>query len=116
MSAFQQQKVEASLEAYLIRAKETLKQKQLINPKPLKRHMKTIQDEMLEEEEEDDNIPLAAVAEKGTHESADLRPVRTAKSKANQNLVRKFSVFLLEFSNFLSQLVERNSDERKNAK
>ena len=67
--------------------------------------MKTIQDEMLEEEEEDDNIPLAAVAEKGTHESADLRPVRTAKSKANQNLVRKFSVFLLEFSNSSRRLL-----------
>lgn len=74
-----------------MRAKETLGQKHAINPKPLKRFMKTIADES-EDSENEDSVPLAALAATGKDVSLEadkeLRPMRTAKSKANQNLVR----------------------------
>lgn len=86
------QNVESKLQSYLERAKDTLVQKQIAIPKPAKRLMRTIQDE--DEEDEIEPEPAkAAVSEQRISEvrvstGKILRPVRTAKDKANKNLVR----------------------------
>lgn len=88
--------MEQSLEAYLARAKVVLQQKNIINPKPLKRLMRKIQDE----DEEEEQVGAAAVEEElvtartlssetqsFNDNSKELRPVRSAKAKAAGNLV-----------------------------
>lgn len=87
------QNVENKLQSYLTRAKDTLVLKQIAIPKPAKRPMRTIQDE--DEEDEIEPEPARVVVPERTssqlRDSTDkiLRPVRTAKSKASKNLVRK---------------------------
>lgn len=69
------------LEAYLDRAKKTLSQKHIINPKPTKKFMKAIRDE--------DETDEGSFVRDGSGSEKDLRPVRTAKAKANKHLVNK---------------------------
>lgn len=81
--------------------------------------MKTIADES--EESGEDSLPLASLISTEKEAAADtekeLRPVRTAKSKANQNLVSlKFRLlWSIGKFKFSFQIVEGNSDERENA-
>lgn len=81
--------MENKLQSYLARAKDTLVQKQIAIPKPAKRPMRTIQDE--DEEDEDEPVKAAVSKQRSSQlrVSADkiLRQVRTAKDKANKNLV-----------------------------
>lgn len=102
------QNAEKSLQAYLTKAKNTLTSRQILNPNPAKRFMRTIPDESESDEEKDDDelskvngsvvkVPAAKKYSKdlqktssleNTNESSnDLRPIRSAKSKANLNLV-----------------------------
>lgn len=83
--------MENKLQSYLTRAKNTLEQKQISIPKPAKRPMRTIQDENEEDEIESEPFKAAAGPEQPRVSSdKTLRPVRTAKVKANQNLVSFF--------------------------
>lgn len=89
---FYRQTIENKLQSYLTRAKETLVLKQIAIPKPAKRPMRTIQDE-----DEETETVVSAVPERRSselRESIDkvLRPSRTAKVKANSNLVNKTSI------------------------
>ena len=61
-------------------------QKQIAIPKPAKRPMRTIQDEA-EEEESEPLVIERKSSELSVSEDKVLRPTRTAKAKANLNLV-----------------------------
>lgn len=93
--------MEESLQAYVIRAKETLAHKNL-NPKPVKRFMKTIPDDESEEEEESAGKQVSSTSI--SSQASELRPLRTAKVKANKNLVSNDHVEkkFLNYSFFLS--------------
>lgn len=87
------QNVENKLQSYLTRAKDTLVQRQIVIPKPAKRPMRKIQESSEDEEDEIEQEPAkVAVPERTSSHlrvSSEkiLRPVRTAKVKANKNLV-----------------------------
>jgi hypothetical protein len=87
------QNVESKLQSYLERAKDTLVQKQVAIPKPAKRLMRTIQDEDEEDEIEPEPAKATVPEQRSSQLRASsekiLRPVRTAKVKANKNLVRR---------------------------
>jgi hypothetical protein len=85
-----------NLEKYIDRARETLKKKNIINPKSTKRFAKLVESE---DEDPAENakpefrtpaIPMRAVNENVTInlEESQLRPVRSAKINASKNLVR----------------------------
>lgn len=88
-SLFVEQDAEKRLEAFVERAKLTLTQKSVINPKPQKRFARVIEQDSLEEGPEP--IPQSV-----PYDSPDksLRPLRTAKDKANQNLVRQLCMII----------------------
>lgn len=77
--------INARLDDYLKRAKETLQQKLAINPKPQKRLMRIVDDD-------EEEIPTTTAFVPIQRESMDksFRPSRTAKTKATQQLVRRF--------------------------
>lgn len=93
------QEIESQFDKYLEKAKETVKRKQIINPKPKKRIVAPITED--EESENDQNekvqmmlppaIPIKskppADVSVETSERTSLRPSRTAKSNAQKGLV-----------------------------
>lgn len=86
LSHFIMQAVDANLQSYVFKAKETHSQK---NPKT-KRFMKTMRD--ASEDEREDSVPPSSKGSDVAKESStekELRPIRTAKSHAAKNLVSK---------------------------
>lgn len=66
----------------------------MINPKPHKRLMRRIQDEDEEEDKEEESVAAQTSSTEMpppslSESSKDLRPIRTAKTKASSNLVIK---------------------------
>ena len=79
----------------MLKAKETLQKKQVINPKPQKRLMRIIcedqeKDPISEEEPRPSTPPVPAVRNVEPvvpPQRESLRPIRTAKTNASKNLV-----------------------------
>jgi hypothetical protein len=96
--------LEKNLEKYIDKAKDALKKKHLINPKPQKRFARIVEDTSDEEQEEPTRnefkapaLPVSKPPEnvltRTSSDSAALRPVRSAKVHASKNLV-SFKIFL----------------------
>lgn len=94
--------LEKNLEKYIEKAKDTLKKKQIINPKPQKRFARIVESENSEDEETEPpkgfefkapTLPVSKAVTRTSSDSAALRPIRSAKINASKNLV-SFEVFL----------------------
>ena len=82
---------------YYERAKDILKKKHIMNPKPQKRFARIVEKDGESEEEEEEKVteefrvpaaPITKPLEDYTVPlDASLRPVRSAKTNANKNLV-----------------------------
>ncbi|KAL7041545.1 hypothetical protein ACKWTF_000815 [Chironomus riparius] len=91
--------LESNLKNYVLKAKETLQKKQVINPKPQKRLMRIICedqeiDPIREEEPRPSTPPIPAIRnvepvvplQQKSPQRESLRPIRTAKTNASKNL------------------------------
>lgn len=97
--------MEKNLEKYIEKAKETLRKKHIINPKPQKRFQRIVEDESEEEPEESVQtvsefkappLPTSKPPENAvirtSCDNTTLRPVRSAKVTASKNLVSLLSL------------------------
>jgi hypothetical protein len=94
--------LETSLDKYVEKAKETLKKKHVINPKPQKRIMRVISEseESDTEESPKSSRPVVEVLKEKSPQRESLRPIRTAKANANKNLVNNFYFnYIIKFIN-----------------
>lgn len=83
-----------NLEKYVDKAKETLKRKNIINPKPAKRFNRLAESDEDTAENEKPEFRTPALPKGNTNENATLnmdesclRPIRSAKTNAMHNLV-----------------------------
>lgn len=114
------QEFELNLKNYVLKAKETLQKKHVINPKPQKRFMRIITENEESDQSNQDIIrpstppvpavrnvdPVVVPAKPKTPQRESLRPVRTAKANASKNLVRNLRNFLNFISSYLNLIYQ----------